>query len=185
MNRNVYDPSLYELPYALLQCWPPSNTNVKNFSHLVVTLTHTHTHVRARFTKIGIIFQRLLLHIISSSVILVSQIPVRNKSLSGKLGSSPVKCFLPSSVDMVQLEHKDDMVISEAKSYFFPFCDRYQTKYRQFIQISSFVQVQILITSKLPEKFTLRRLCNCDGHTCGLLGILRSIFLKNAIHLMQ
>jgi hypothetical protein len=31
--------------------------------------------------------------------------------------------FLPILVDMGQLGHKDDMVIPEAKSYFFPFCD--------------------------------------------------------------
>jgi len=59
----------------------------KEFSHLVVT------RARALFTKKGMIFQRLLLRVILSSVILVSHIPAPTTLLSGKLGSSPVARF--------------------------------------------------------------------------------------------
>ena len=123
-----------------------------------MVVLNTHTHTKA---------SRKLHNFPTSSVTLASQIRAPATLLLMTVSEIRVVSggmFVPSLVNIAQLGHKDGMVISEAKNYFFPICDRKQTKNRQFTQISSFTQLQILIRSKLPDKFTLCRIRNCYGY---------------------
>lgn len=75
-------------------CLTPMLNAIKHkFKEFFAPGCYQSAHARALHKKKGMIFQRLLLRIILSSVILVSQIPAPITLLSGKLGSSPVARF--------------------------------------------------------------------------------------------